>query len=174
MTGAAVEIRRLSSRDTVIYREIRLEALRLEPEAFSSTLAAERPQFLAWFAARLDSAAVFGAFSGGALVGIAGFLAKPGQKEAHKGVLVGMYVQQGARGAGVGRRLAEAVIEYARTRVEILQVTVVSSNQPARQLYRKLGFVEYGIEKNALKAGECYWDDVLMAKSLSSTEPAPL
>ncbi len=115
---------------------------------------------------------MFGAFSGGALVGIAGFLAKPGQKEAHKGVLVGMYVQQEARGAGIGRRLAEAVIEYAQTRVEILQLTVVSSNQPARQLYRKLGFVEYGIEKNALKAGGCYWDDVLMAKPLSPTEPA--
>ena len=83
-----------------------------------------------------------------------------------------MYVQQGARGAGVGRRLAEAVIEYAQTRVEILQVTVVSSNQPARQLYRKLGFVEYGIEKNALKAGGCYWDDVLMAKPLTPRGPA--
>ena len=102
MTGAAVEIRRLSSGDAVIYRDIRLEALRLEPEAFSSTLAAESPQSLAWFAARLDSAAVFGAFCGGALVGIAGFLAKPGQKEAHKGVLVGMYVRRGARGAGIG------------------------------------------------------------------------
>ena len=129
MTGAAVEIRRLSSGDAVIYRDIRLEALRLEPEAFSSTLAAESPQSLAWFAARLDSAAVFGAFSGGALVGIAGFLAKPGQKEAHKGVLVGMYVQQAARRAGIGRRLVEAVIEHAQTRVEILQLTVVSSNR---------------------------------------------
>jgi ribosomal protein S18 acetylase RimI-like enzyme len=172
VTGAAVEIRRLSSGDAVIYREIRLEALRLEPEAFSSTLAAESPQSLAWFAARLESAAVFGAFYAGALVGIAGFLAKPGQKEAHKGVLVGMYVRQVAREAGIGRRLAEAVVEYAQTRVEILQLTVVSSNQAARQLYRRLGFVEYGIEKNALKASGCYWDDVLMAKPLSMIEPA--
>ena len=79
MTGAAVENRR-SSGDAVIYRDIRLEALRLEPEAFSSTLADESPQSLAWFAARLDSAAVFGAFSGGALVGIAGFLRQAGAK----------------------------------------------------------------------------------------------
>ncbi len=114
MTGAAVEIRRLSSGDATIYRDIRLEALRLEPEAFSSTFAAESPQSLDWFAARLESAAVFGAFSGGALVGIAGFLPKQRQKEAHKGLLVGMYVQPGARAAGLGRRLVEAVIEFAR------------------------------------------------------------
>jgi ribosomal protein S18 acetylase RimI-like enzyme len=83
-----------------------------------------------------------------------------------------MYVRQVAREAGIGRRLAEAVVEYAQTRVEILQLTVVSSNQAARQLYRRLGFVEYGIEKNGLKASGCYWDDVLMAKPLSMIEPA--
>ena len=76
----------------------------------------------------------------------------------------------GREGLELGRRLVEAVIEYGQTRVEILQLTVVSSNEPARQLYRKLGFVEYGIEKNALKADGCYWDDVLMAKPLSPTE----
>jgi RimJ/RimL family protein N-acetyltransferase len=170
MTRAEIDIRRLLPADTTIYRDIRLEALRLEPEAFSSAFAVESHQSLAWFAARLDSGAVFGAFSGGVLVGIAGLLAKQGQKEAHKGVLVGMYVRSGARNGGIGRRLVEAVIEYARGRVEILQLTVVSTNQPARRLYAKLGFVEYGLEKNALKQDGRYWDEALMAKSLSAAE----
>ena len=170
MTGAAVEIRRLSSGDAVIYRDIRLEALRLEPEAFSSTLAAESPQSLAWFAARLDSAAVFGAFCGGALVGIAGSWPSPDKRRRIRVCWWGCMCGGGVRGTGIGCRLAEAVIEYGQTRVEILQLTVVSSNEAARQLYRKLGFVESGIEKNALKADGCYWDDVLMAKPLSPTE----
>ena len=169
MTGAAVEIRRLSSGDAVIYRDIRLEALRLEPEAFSSTLAAESPQSLAWFAARLDSAAVFGAFLAARWSGLPGSSPSRGKRRRIRGCWWGCMCG-GGRECGIGRRLVEAVIEYAQTRVEILQLTVVSSNQPARQLYRKLGFVEYGIEKNALKAGGCYWDDVLMAKPLSPTE----
>lgn len=172
MTSAEVDVRRLLPQEASAYRDIRLEALRLEPEAFSSTFAAESRQSLAWFAARLDSAAIFAAFSAGALVGIAGFLTKPGQKEAHKGVLVGMYVRPGARNAGIGRRLVEAVIEYARQHVEILQLTVVGTNEPARRLYRRVGFVEYGIEKNALKQDGRYWDEALMAKSLLPAEAA--
>ena len=36
---------------------------------------------------------------------------REGAKDAHKGMLWGMYVQAGLRKAGVGRRLAEAVID---------------------------------------------------------------
>jgi len=85
-------------------------------------------------------------------------------------VLVGMYVRPHARGAGIGRRLVEAVIAHARQHVELLQATVVSSNEPAWRLYAKLGFIEYGIEKNALKQDARYWDDVLMAKALLPDE----
>ena len=160
------EVRRLGPTDAPSYRDIRLEALRLAPEAFGSTFAAESAQPLTWFAARLDSSAVFGAFAGAALVGIAAFLVRAGCKEAHKGALVGMYVRPDARRAGTGRRLVEAVIDHARGHVELLQLTVVSGNEPARRLYEKLGFVVYGVEKNALKHDGRYWDELLMAKAL--------
>jgi ribosomal protein S18 acetylase RimI-like enzyme len=166
VNGAPVTIRRLSSTDAALYRDIRLEALRLAPEAFSSTYAAEDAEPLSRFAARLDGSAVFGAVIAGDLLGIAGFVCKRGLKEAHKGVLVGMYVRPIARRIGIGRRLAEAVVEHARREVEILQLSVVAGNKPARRLYAKLGFVEYGTEKNALRQDGRYWDEVLMAKSL--------
>ena len=78
-----------------------------------------------------------------------------------------MYVQPGARNAGVGKKLAEAVIDYARQNVEILQLNVVSENEAARRLYVSLGFVEYGIERKALKQDGRYYDDILMAKDLT-------
>ena len=61
----------------------------------------------------------------------------------------------------------QAVIDYARGHVEILQLDVVSENEAARRLYASLGFVEYGIERNALKQHGRYYDEVLMAKDLS-------
>jgi len=83
-------------------------------------------------------------------------------------MLVGMYVRPQARNRGVGRRLVEAVIEVACTRgVELLQLAVVSDNEPARRLYARLGFVEYGIEKKSLKQGGRYTDEVLMVKDFS-------
>jgi ribosomal protein S18 acetylase RimI-like enzyme len=166
VSDADAPIRRLLPADAGLYRGIRLEALSLAPEAFGSTFARESAKPLAWFAARLESAAVFGAFDGSNLLGIAGFFVNQGQKEAHKGALWGMYVRPNARAAGHGQRLVEAVVEHARRHVEVLQLTVVSGNEPARRLYAKLGFVEYGIEKNALKQDGRYWDEILMAKPL--------
>ena len=170
MKGGEVEIRRLAPEDVAIYRKIRLEALALAPEAFGSTFARENAEPLSWFAARLERAAVFAAFVGCEVVGMAGFFPKEGRKEAHKGGFWGMYVRADARGAGIGRRLVEAVIAHARQHVEILQLTVVSGNEAARRRYASLGFVEYGVEKNALKADGQYWDEILMAKPLLPDE----
>jgi GNAT superfamily N-acetyltransferase len=165
-----LQVRRLLPADAVPYREIRLEALRLAPEAFSSTLASESGAPESWFAARLDDGALFGAFIDDNLLGIAGLFVREGGKEAHKGILWGMYVRPGARRIGIGSRLVEAVIDHARPRIEAIMVAVVSSNEPARRLYSALGFVEYGIEKNALKEDGRYWDEVLMARSLLPDE----
>ena len=77
-----------------------------------------------------------------------------------------MYVRPDATGTGIGRRLVEAVLDLARQRVELIQLAVVQDNEQARRLYASLGFLEYGLEKNALKQDGRYYDDVLMAKDL--------
>lgn len=71
-----------------------------------------------------------------------------------------------ARGKGVARTLCEGVIEIARRRVEILQLTVTATNEPARRLYSNLGFLEFGLERRARRVDDRYYDDVLMAKEL--------
>jgi RimJ/RimL family protein N-acetyltransferase len=170
MRAAHIEIRRLTevdAADAALYRDIRLEALRTNPEAFGSTLEIENAQPLSWFSDRPGSSTVLGAFRDGELVAIAGFAIQQGQKRVHKGMIWGMYVRLGARSAGVGRRLVEAILDLARQRVELVQLTVVRDNEQARHLYASLGFLEYGTEKNALKQDGRYYDEVLMAKDLS-------
>jgi RimJ/RimL family protein N-acetyltransferase len=161
-----IKIRRLQPADAARYREIRLAGLRSSPEAFGSTYETESAQPLSSFSERLSSSAVFGAFRGEELLGIAGFFARKGVKEAHKGLLWGMYVRPEARKAGVGRRLVEAVIDFARQHVELLQLSLVKENEQARRLYARLGFVEYGVEKNSLKQEGRYYDEILMALDL--------
>ncbi|MGA7916446.1 MAG: GNAT family N-acetyltransferase [Candidatus Acidiferrales bacterium] len=168
MNTSRIHIRQLAPSEASAYREIRLEALRESPEAFGSTFEAESARPLERFTERLTNCPVFGAFRNGALVGIAGFMGREGAKDAHKGYLWGMYVRPDSRNAGLGRRLAEAVIEFARPRVELIQLAVVSDNVTARRLYAGLGFAEYGIERNALKQDGRYYDEVLMAKDLKS------
>ena len=147
LSAVKPEIRRLQSIDGDLYREIRLEALRQNPEAFSSTFDYEAMQGPAWFANRLARSAVFGAFLDGTLVGIASFYVEADPKETHKGTLAGMYVRPAARRAGIGRRLVEVILEHARGSVELVRLAVVTNNRTALQLYRRLGFTEYGFEE---------------------------
>ena len=168
MNAARIDIRRLTSANAAAYREIRLAGLRDSPEAFGSTFRRENAQPLTWFCDRLRNSQVFGAFRSTDLLGIAGFVIREGEKERHKGLLVGMYVRPDARKIGIGRQLVEAVIDFARERVELLQLSVVSDNEPARRLYSLLGFVEYGVEKSSLKQDGRYYDEILMALDLRS------
>jgi ribosomal protein S18 acetylase RimI-like enzyme len=152
--------------DARLYREIRLEALQRAPEAFGSTFEQEFSQSLAQFEDALTKADVFGAFRETDLLGMAGYRTQAGAKQAHKGLLWGMYVRSIARGTGVAKHLVEAVLGHARERVELVQLAVVSENEAAQRLYRSCGFVAYGHEVHALKQGGRYYDEVLMAVAL--------
>jgi RimJ/RimL family protein N-acetyltransferase len=152
--------------DVRLYRTLRLEALQLSPEAFGSTIEHEGAQSLAYFEEALAKADVFGAFRGTELVGMAGYRTHAGAKQAHKGFLWGMYVRPLARGSGMAAPLVRAVLDHARERVELVQLSVVSENAAARRLYRNCGFVEYGHEVHALKQNGRYYDEILMAVAL--------
>ena len=67
---------RLGPSDAALYREIRLEALKRNPEAFGSTFERENAQPLSWFEDTLGRADIFGAFLDGTLVGLSGYSAR--------------------------------------------------------------------------------------------------
>ena len=159
-------VRPLRADEPELYREIRLEALRLHPEAFGASHDDEAAQPLSFFEQRLTSSTIFGGFRGEEILGTAGFMPESAAKRAHKSHLWGMYVRHAARGTGLSRLLLEAVLEFAQSRAELIQLSVVSGNVAARRLYASLGFEPYGIEEHALKVEGRYLDDVLMAKML--------
>jgi RimJ/RimL family protein N-acetyltransferase len=168
MSPCPIQIRQLTSADAASFRELRLEGLRLNPEAFGSTYDFEKDQPLERYTGWLTNSAVFGAYQNSQLIGTASFTQLSGQKDSHKGLLRAMYVRPAARRTGAGRQLVQAIIDHARPKVEQLQLTVVSTNQPALRLYHSLGFRQYGLEKNALKHNNQYSDEILMSLDLSS------
>ena len=165
--SADATIRRLRLDDANSFRAIRLEALKANPEALGSTFEVEDKLDVAWFAGRLENSHVMGAFRDGELVGTAGFAIQQGQKNAHKGRLWGMYVRPSSRNLGVGRLLLSAVLDVARENVELIQLSVVKENRPARRLYESVGFLEFGMEPKASKLGDKYYDEAHMALDFS-------
>jgi len=161
--SADAAIRRLMPDDANSFRAIRLEALTVNPDALVSTFEFENKQDVAWFASRLENSHVMGAFRDGELVGTAGFSVQQGQRHAHKCRLWGMYVRPSSRNRGIGRLLVNAVLVVARENVELIQLSVVSENRPARRFYESVGFLEFGMELKASKLGDKYYDEAHMA-----------
>ena len=169
MSARPIQIRQLTPADAESFRELRLEGLRLNPEAFGSTYEFEKDQPLTRYTGWLTNSTVFGAYQNSELIGTASFTQQSGLKDSHKGLLRAMYVRPTHRRSGAGRQLVQAVIELARQKVEQLQLSVVSTNQPALRLYQTLGFRQYGLEKNALKHNGTYSDEILMSLELTSS-----
>jgi RimJ/RimL family protein N-acetyltransferase len=162
-----LKLRRLEADDAASYRELRLEGLKNHPEAFSASWEDEAAKPASWWAERLEPSTVFGGWiDDSPLLGVAGFHVNGAAKLRHKGILWGMYVRPQARGSGLAAALVQRVIEHARTLVEEICVTVVASNAAAYRLYSAAGFEQYGLERRALKVGNEYFDEVLMALPL--------
>jgi len=160
-------IRRLEPHDAAIYRELRLEGLKNHPEAFGASWDDEIDKPDAWWTGRLESNTVFGGWiDGSRLLGVAGLQVPGAAKQRHKAILWGMYVRPDARGTGLAASLLQHVIEHARPRVEEIRLTVMASNAAAHRLYSAAGFEPYGLERRALKIGDDYYDDLLMALPL--------
>lgn len=163
-------IRRLQPSDVDAFRSVRLDALRLHPEAFGASYEDEAVLDRAEFVERLTTPgfARFGAFDEhGTLVGLVGLQFRSGDKQRHKAFLFSMYVDAASRRTGLAQRLVEAVIAEAREAGAIvLQLTVEAGNLPAQRLYRRMGFTTYGIERRSLKVGDRFHDEELMVLDL--------
>ena len=159
-------VRRLLPKEAAACRAIRLEALATNPEAFAMTLEKLSADPDGHFFDTLEQATVFGAFGAGKLVGMTGLSHEPGTREAHKGVLWGLYVRPDSRRAGLGRALLRAALAHARGNFEQVVLHVVSDNEPARRLYESEGFEAYGLERRALKHDGGYQDGLLMVRFL--------
>ena len=121
---------------------MRLDALRTDPDAFSSKLEYEIDLQEADWRSRLGRAATFGAMAGAAIRGIAVGLTNDTIQHVE---LVSMWVRPEARGSGVGGRLIEAVVDWARSEgFGEVRLWVVDGNERAERVYSRLGFKRTG------------------------------
>jgi RimJ/RimL family protein N-acetyltransferase len=159
-------LRILTPEDAQAFRELRIETITNDPWGFGWTIEEMRATPLATFARRLspgDSGDdfVLGLEEEGRLRGCAGFEREPRTRCRHRGLVWGVYLAPELRGSGMGRRLMEELIRKASALpgLEQIKLRVVPRQEPARALYRSLGFVLCGTEPQVFKSGDTY-DDV--------------
>lgn len=160
-------IRLLGPEDVEIFRRIRLEALRAEPDSFaSSTVDWEKLSDDEW-RQRITAGAVFVAFRDGDPVGIMGLLRERASKMAHRATVVMVYMRESLRGSGLAKMLLERLIEHARSQgIRQLELSVSAENAKAIGFYSRQDFVKVGrIPGGCIRNGREV-DDLIMVRRI--------
>jgi ribosomal protein S18 acetylase RimI-like enzyme len=173
-----VLIRRLSVVDAKAFWDMRLRAFTESPLAFNTSPDEWRTHPLSEVANLLSgeygspSDIVFGAF-GPSLCGHVGLRREPRRKLAHRATLWGLYVAPEARGGKLGERLLDALLEHARAQagLVIVELTVMSDNRHALDLYRRFGFRRYGYKERAVQSEDGYRDEEFLLLDLDADCP---
>lgn len=171
--GMRMELRQLVAEDASAYWELRLEALKTSPEAFGTSYeeAMQRDNPIERVKGNLSVKGnyTFGAFDQSKLVGMVTLAQESNLKMKHRANIFAMYVSPIGRGQGTGKALMRLAIKQARESREIekINLSVVTSNEAAKNLYHQLGFKVFGTEDMALKVEDTYYGEHHMSLLLN-------
>jgi len=101
-----------------------------------------------------------------------GFLAAHGglYRRNHRTVSIVVGVLQAYSGQGIGTRLFREVEKWAREQgLHRLELTVMTHNERAIHLYKKMGFEIEGTKRGSICVGGTYIDEYYMAKLLTDS-----
>ena len=162
-----INIKMLQLSDLKEYKRIRLELLKNEDESFGSSYDEEASFDNQMWVNRLSKSTIlaYGAFSNETLVGISLGVLNPRKKMKHSAAINSVYVTPNFRGKGIARKLMETVITVLETKnIEIIKLSVVTTNTNAVKMYKSLGFTIYGTEEGSIKVNNTYIDQYLMIR----------
>ena len=162
-----VEVRRLGADDAAAFSALRREVTRADPVPMGLTFEEELTRTLEGFRAQLSAPvpnAVFGCFIQGELAATAA-VSRAGQfpSSHHKMVMWGVFTSPRHRRQGLGRQVVETALQHAFDNgVHRGNLQGYLPNEPAIVLYKSLGFVEYGVEPEAVCLDGKYHNGVHM------------
>lgn len=146
-----ITIRRITPEEIQSYHAIRLRAVSADPDAFLPTSDEEKTRTEDEMYRTLQSQYILGAYDGTKLVGLIALALQEKHKFSHIGILGSLFVEPAYRKSGIARLLMDHVLKLARElNLYSLQLKVVTTNFPAINLYKSLGFACWASEKNAL------------------------
>jgi ribosomal protein S18 acetylase RimI-like enzyme len=161
-----ITIKKLNEDRWQDFRDLRLEALKSDPIAFSSSY--EEEQLLPEPVWRERIKNVLFAVSDNKPVGMAANFRNNRIKTNHVCEIWGMYVHREYRSQGIGKKLLEAVLEEIQNLkgVTKIKIGVNPTQKAAEHLYRKYGFKVAGHFKKDMCVNGILYDEIFLEKFL--------
>ncbi len=167
-----IKIVELSPNDWRQLKELRLQALKQEPEAFGMSYEEElETTDDEWREKLLESQNgkrkwYLFAKDGDSLVGMISAYTDRGVKVEHLANIVGVYVIPEARRRGVGKKLMMKMIEKLRqvSHIVKLNLRVNTKQEDAIKLYEGLGFTRVALLEKELNVDGLFQDEYEMCK----------
>lgn len=166
-----MDIIKLPVKDWREYRQLRLRALKEDPEAFSSSYADDlnRPDEI-WqqrvaAATQGDRSWLLFARQNNQLVGMIGAFLEG--ESAEVATVVSMYVPKEARRRGISLRLMDELLRILSGRPDLkkAELRVNATQRPAIQLYKRFGFRQTGSQPSTTGAGQVV-QQIMMERDL--------
>lgn len=143
------------------YKEIRLNALKTEPQAFMDNYAKSAAYPDEKWQQRLEkfgkgeSWTYFARNQRGKVIGMLGAYRNPEPEKNNKVEIFGVYVEPSERGLGTGKQLMNFMLDVLKKvdDIKTVEIEVNVDNEPAKNLYLKLGFFPVKTQKYVLGDG---------------------
>ena len=156
----------LGPRDWRDLRAIRLEALRSEPAAYSSSYEETLARSDEHWRQRLanDDSVHLLAKAQNRPVGMVGGYLGSDEGDDSVAVVFGMYVAREHRGRGVGKLLLTSLIDRLSAFPQIITIKlgVTETQDPARRLYESVGFRVVGKTEEGIVVNVRQYDELIM------------
>ena len=163
-------IREVIFDDLQKYRKLRLEALKMHPEAFGRDYETDKKLPLSFWENNLRTdliGTIFIAESENCLIGMSGIRCSDSLKMSYNSGIWGVYVSADYRREKIGEKLINACINWAKQKKLLtVKLAVTNINASAICLYLKCNFQIYGVDPKVIKANNIFYDELLMVRSL--------
>jgi ribosomal protein S18 acetylase RimI-like enzyme len=161
-----ISVQRLGNERWQDSRDLRLEALQMEPSAFGSSYEEELTLSEEIWKKRLSNT-IF-ALSEDRLVGMLSLVFENHLKSKHITNIYAVYVKKNERNHGIGSKLMDHALLLAGQQGNIVKIhlSVNPKQEAAVKLYERYGFQKVGRLQKELLINGNFYDEIIMEKML--------